>query len=78
MAFLVEASLVTNADGMGIVMTGMHADFILITGLEYLSILLDVIVIADAFAMETGVVTGLEHFNGETSGCSQLCKDRVR
>ena len=66
MAFLVEASLVADTDRVGVVMTGMHADFILITGLEYLAILLNVIVIADAFAVETGVVTGFEHFNCET------------
>ena len=66
MAFLVETSLVADADAVGIVMTGMHADLTLITCLEYLSILLNVIVITNAFAMETGVVTGLEHFNGET------------
>ena len=66
MAFLIEASFVTDADGVGIVMTGVHADLILITGLEYLAIFLDVVVIADAFAMETSVVTGFEHFNSET------------
>ena len=66
LAFLIETSLVADADAVGIIMTGMHADLVFITGLEYLAILLDVVVIADAFAVETGVVTGLEHFNSET------------
>ena len=66
MAFLVKTSLVADADGVGIVMAGMHADLTFITGLEQAAILLNVIVVADAFAMETGVVTGLEHFNSET------------
>ena len=57
MAFFVEVSLVADADGVGIVMTGMHADLILVAGLEQATILFDVVVIADAFAMETGVVT---------------------
>ena len=66
MTLLVESSFVADTDAVGIVMTGMHADLTLITGLEYLSILLNVIVITNAFAMETGVVTGFEHFNSET------------
>ena len=65
-AFLIEATLVTDADAMGIVVTGMHADLVLIAGLEDLTIFFDVIVVADAFAVETGIVTGLEHFNSET------------
>ena len=66
MTFLIEASFVADADGVGIVMTGMHTDLVFITGLEYFAILLDVIMVANAFAMETGVMTGLEHFNCET------------
>ena len=65
-AFLIEATLVTNADGVGIVVTGMHADLVLIAGLEDLTILFNVIVVADAFAVEAGVVTGFEHFDSET------------
>lgn len=65
-AFLIEASLVTNADGVGIVVTGMDADLVFIAGLEDLTILFDVIVVADAFAVETGIVTGFEHFDSET------------
>ena len=66
LALFIEASLVTNADGVGIVVTGMHADLVFIAGLEDLTILFDVIVVADAFAVETGIVTGLEHFDSET------------
>ena len=65
-AFLIETTLVADTNGVGIVMTGMHADLVFITGLEYLSIFLDVVVVADAFAVETGIVTGLEHFDSET------------
>ena len=65
-AFLIEASLVTDTDAVGIVVTGMHADLILIAGLEDLTILFDVIVVADAFAVETGIVAGFEHFDSET------------
>ena len=65
-AFLIETTLVADTNGVGIVMTGMHADLILITGLEQATIFLDVVVIADAFAVEAGVVTGLEHLDGET------------
>ena len=65
-AFLIETTLVADTNGVGIVMTGMHADLVFITGLEYLSIFLDVVVVADAFAVETGVVTGFEHFDSET------------
>ena len=65
-AFLIEATFVANADGVGIVMAGMHADLVFITGLEDLAIALYIIVVADAFAVETGVVTGFEHFDSET------------
>ena len=65
-SFFIEASLVTDADAVGIVVTGMHADLVFITGLEDLTILFDVIVVADAFAVETGVVTGFEHLDSET------------
>ena len=33
-AFFVKTSFVADANGVGIVMAGMHADLILITGLE--------------------------------------------
>ena len=65
-AFLIEATFVADADAVGIVMAGMHADLVLIAGLEDLTILFDVIVVADAFAVETGVVAGFEHFDSET------------
>jgi hypothetical protein len=44
----------------------VHTDFIFVTGLIELSILLDVVVITYAFAVETGVVAGTEHIDGET------------
>ena len=65
LTFLVEASFVADADAVGIVMTGMHADLVFIAGLEDLTVLLNVVVVADAFAVETGVVAGLEHLDGE-------------
>ena len=65
-AFLIEATLVTDADAMGIVMAGMYADLVFISSLEQLTILFDVVVVADAFAVEAGVVTGFKHFDSET------------
>ena len=50
---------------MGVVMSGMHAGFFFITGLIDLAILFDVIVITDAFAVETGIMTVAEHADGE-------------
>ena len=63
--FFVQASFIADADGMGIVMTGMHADLILIAGLVELTIALNVVVVTDAFAVETGVVTGTEIIDRE-------------
>ena len=65
-AFLIEATFVADADAVGIVMAGMHADLVLITGLEDLTILFDVIVVADAFSVESGIVTLPEHIDGKT------------
>ena len=67
-AFLVEASLVADADGVGVV----------VAGLEYLTVFFDEVVVADAFAVEAGVVAGFEHFNGETlvaAGCRTVKDD---
>ena len=47
-------------------MTGVHTHLFLIAGLIELSIALDVVVIAYAFAVETGVMAGAEHVDGET------------
>lgn len=50
---------------MGIVMAGMHTHLFLIAGLIELSITLNIVVIAYAFAVETGVMTGAEHIDSE-------------
>ena len=63
--FLIQPALITDADGVGIVMAGMHADLFLITGLIELAIALDVVVIAYALVVEPGVVAGPEHIHGE-------------
>ena len=47
-------------------MSGMHTYFFFITGLIELTILLNVVMITDAFAMETRIVTGTKHINGKT------------
>ena len=65
-AFLVEASFVADADGVGIVVAGVHADLVFVAGLEDLTVFFDEVVVADAFAVEAGVVAGFEHFNSET------------
>ena len=65
-AFLVEASFIADADGVGVVVAGVHADLVFVAGLEDLTVFFDEVVVADAFAVEAGVVAGFEHFNGET------------
>jgi hypothetical protein len=64
-AFFVQATLITDANGVGIVVEGMHTDFFLWAGLIDLTIALNVIVVADAFAVESGIVTATEHLNGK-------------
>ena len=64
-AILVQASLVADANRMGVVMAGMHADLFFITRLIDLTVFLDVIVVADAFSVESGVVTVLQHLERE-------------
>ena len=66
LAFLVQASFIADADGMGIVVSGMHADLFLFAGLIDLSVFLDVVVIADALVMETGVMAVTQPIDGET------------
>ena len=56
-AFLVQTSFIADADGMGIVVSGMHANLLFFAGLIDLSVFLDVVVIADALVMEAGVMT---------------------
>ena len=66
MSMLVESSLVANADGVGIVVEGVHAYFLLRSCLVELAITGDVVVVADALAMKLGVMTRPEVFDGET------------
>ena len=80
LTFLIEASLVADADAVGIVVAGMHADLVFISGLEQLTILLNVVVVADAFAVETGIVAGLEHLDGEAlvaAGCRTVNDNQI-
>ena len=65
MSMLVESSLVANADGVGIVVEGVHAYFLLRSCLVELAITGDVVVVADALAMELLVVTLTEPVDRE-------------
>ena len=47
-------------------MAGVHSHFFLIAGLIELSIALNIVVIAYAFAVEAGIVADTEHIDGET------------
>ena len=79
-AFLVEASFVADADGVGIVVAGVHADLVFVAGLEYLTVFFDEVVVADAFAVEAGVVAGFEHFDSETlvaAGCRTVNDNKI-
>ena len=60
-AFLIQASFIADADRVSIVMSGMHTDLSFVTGLIELAILLNVVVIADAFPVEPGIVAGTQH-----------------
>ena len=64
-AILIQAALITDANRMGVVMAGMHADLLFITRLIDLAVLLYVIVVGDPFPVETGIVTLLKHSDGE-------------
>ena len=50
---------------MGVVMTGVHADLLFITRLIDLTVLLNVVMVSDPFSVEAGIVTLLEHCDGE-------------
>ena len=79
-AFLVQASFVADADGVGVVVAGVHADLVFVAGLEDLTVFFDEVVVADAFAVEAGVVAGFEHFNSETlvaAGCRTVKDNKV-
>ena len=60
---LIETTFVTNTNGVLIVVAGMSADEIFMTGLIDLAVAGDVIVIAGE--AETGLVTGYQVFHGE-------------
>jgi hypothetical protein len=62
-AFLVQAALITNANGVGIVVESVHADLFLWAGLMDLAIALNIVMIANAFVVETGVVIITELVN---------------
>ena len=63
-AFLVQPSFIADADGMGIIMAGMHANLIFRAGLIDLTIALNIVMVTDAFAVETGIVIVTEHIDG--------------
>ena len=65
LAFLVQASFVADANRMGVVMAGVHADLLFITRLIDLAILLNVVMVGNPFPVEAGIVTLLEHSDGE-------------
>ena len=46
-------------------MAGMHADLFFRACLKELTVFLNVVVVANALIVETGVVAGAEHINGK-------------
>lgn len=46
-------------------MPGMYTDFFLVTGLIELAVALDVVVIANTFVVEAGIVAGAKHVDRE-------------
>ena len=63
-AFLVETSLVADADGVGIVVAGMGADHLFGTTEVELAVTGDVVVVATAFPA-FGTMHLVEHLKGE-------------
>ena len=63
---LVEPTLVTDTDGVGIVATGMNADLVFTARRIELSVTLDVVVIAYTLVMEARVVILPEHLDRVT------------
>ncbi len=63
-AFLVEASLVTDTDGVGIIMPGVGPDHLLRTPLMELAVTGDVVVVAAALPA-AGLMHLVEHLKGE-------------
>ena len=64
-SFLVQTAFIADADGVGVVVKGVHANLFFGTSLIDLTIALDVVVITDAFAVETGIMAVAEHIDGE-------------
>ena len=64
-AFLIQSAFITDADGVGIVMSGMHADLFFVASLVELTITLNVIMVAYALAVKTGIMTGTEIIDRE-------------
>ena len=65
---------------MGVVATGMHADFCFTAGLVELAITGDVVVVTDALAVKLGIMTRSEVFDGETliaTCCGAMNDDEV-
>ena len=58
-AIFIKAAFVTNANRMGIVMTGMNANLVLIASLIELAITFNIVMVANALSVEAGVVTFL-------------------
>ena len=77
---LVQSSLVANADGVGIVVEGVHAYLLLWARLVELSITGDVVVVADALAVETVVVVVTEPVDSVllvTAGSTAMDDDEI-
>ena len=56
-------------------MAGMHTDLLFDTRLIELAILLNLVVIADALTVETGIVAGTQHVDREAlvaAGCTTM------
>ena len=64
-AFLIQSAFITDADGVAIVMSGMHADLFFVASLVELTITLNVIMVAYALAVKTGIMTGTEIIDRE-------------
>jgi hypothetical protein len=67
LAIGIEASLIADADGMGIVATGMGTDHLLGAALVQLAVLGDVVMVARGLKAPT-LVAGLEVLGGKVLG----------
>ena len=64
-ALSIQSAFIADADGVGIIVAGVHTHLFFCASLIDLAIALNVIVVADAFAMEAGIVAATEHFDGK-------------